>query len=103
MLDDLYLPIIPVYFKMPFCGSALYVLMENLALHLYQSVLAPEDLVPSYGLSDHAIAVPTSEKISLAPDPEWIELLNAPCTSGEKEVVEEIRNRVRWWQIRRGR
>jgi hypothetical protein len=85
MLEDLYLPLIPVYFKASYYGSALYALMASLTQHLYHSVLAPEDLVPSYGLSDHAIVVPDSEIISLLPDPEWMDLLNTPCTSNSDD------------------
>jgi hypothetical protein len=84
MLEDLYLPLVPVYFDASSQGSALYVLMENLSLHLYHSVLAPEDLVPGYGWADANVAFPTSEAVRLDPDEEWLELLKHPCSENEE-------------------
>lgn len=94
MLDDLYLPIVPIYFKAPGCESTLYAFMGDLSLHLYHSVLAPEDFVPSYGLSDHSVAVPRHQGISLPPDPEWIERLDIACTPSEESMLGGIRRRA---------
>lgn len=58
--------------------------MENLSLHLYQSVLAPEDLVPRYGWADATVASPNSDEVRLDPDEEWLELLKHPCYEGEQ-------------------
>lgn len=87
MLEDLYRPIFPVFHKVPGCESSLYALIENLTLHLYQSVLAPEDVVPRYGLPHPAPSFPASLDVSLGPDPEWIELLNTPCDPEEAAVL----------------
>lgn len=84
MLEDLYLPVIPVYFDALRTGSSLYVLVENLAFHLYHSVLAPEDLVPMYGPLKAEVRTPTSDEVRLPPDPEWLELLRTPCTPDEQ-------------------
>jgi hypothetical protein len=92
MLEDLYLPIVPSYFDSSHAGSALYVLVENLALHLYHSVLAPEDLVTMYGRVNREgdSIVPASDEIRLDPDAEWLELLRTPCTPDEKLVSETL-------------
>jgi hypothetical protein len=70
MFDDLRMPISPVYFDVDACPSPLFALLENLSLHLYHSVLAPEDLVPSYGLTSRGVKVPTDPAHSVAPDPD---------------------------------
>jgi len=59
MLDDLYEPIIPI---LPQSESALFGLVANLMLHLYHSILAPEDVVYHYGTgSTEHVRVPTSQ------------------------------------------
>ena len=79
MLEDLYEPIIPLYHKLPTSGSAFYVLMVDLLLHLYHSVLAPEDIAPSYGPHVHNVGIPVSPEICLEPDQEQIASLNKIC------------------------
>jgi hypothetical protein len=92
MMEDLYLPIIPVYHKMPGVESALYRLMVDLLLHLYNSVLAPEDIAPSYGPPTHSISVPKSPDIAIQPGAEWIEKLNHIC-SDDSHMSGELRGR----------
>jgi len=72
MLEDLYVPIFPVYHRMPEAGSSLYTLLTDLLLHLFQSVLAPEDVAPSYGPDRHAVSIPKSPDVVLKPDAEWL-------------------------------
>lgn len=81
MLEDLYEPIIPVYHRMPKVESALYALIADLLLHLYQSVLAPEDIAPGYGpMAQESVSVPTSPEIALPPDPQRLATLGKFCT-----------------------
>jgi hypothetical protein len=71
MSNDLYEKIIPVYAECTEGESALFNLLINLNLHLYHSVLMPEDLLPSYSydLSKMPfIKVPTNREICLNPD-----------------------------------
>lgn len=86
MLDDLYRPIFPIYNKIPKVDSALYPLAADLLLHLYHSVLAPEDIAPSYGPSIHPISIPKSSDIVLEPDQEWLSSLSEIC-GGEHASV----------------
>jgi hypothetical protein len=81
--DDLYLPIVPVYNKVEDAksDSALYKFLIDLMTHLYQSILAPEDIAAHYGSKDFGIKVPKSSEISLLPDKEWLEKLNMICDS----------------------
>jgi hypothetical protein len=85
MLDDLYLPIIPVYEKViENTDSALFSLVNNILLHLYHSVLAPEDVSASYGLNSKlTVKIPATPNISLDPDKEWMEKLNFICDDEE--------------------
>lgn len=78
MMEDLYHPIFLGYSKIPKVESALYPLMVDLLLHLYHSVLAPEDIAAHYGPEVHAVSIPTSDVV-LEPDPEWVEILNEGC------------------------
>lgn len=79
--EDLFKPIYPVMFRASESAPALYSLMANLLLHLYHSVLAPEDLAANYGPLHLPLAVPTDrQKISLVPDAEWVERLSKPCS-----------------------
>lgn len=79
MLEDLYEPIFPVYHKTPESESALYSLMVDLFLHLYHSVLAPEDIVAHYGPQSFRVKIPTSPDIVLAPDAQRLSILNKIC------------------------
>ncbi len=81
MEEDLFKPIYPIYNGAPHCGPALYPLVQNLLLHLFHSVLAPEDLAANYGPIDLPAIVPTDRtEVSLAPDSEWVERLKEPCS-----------------------
>ena len=68
MSDDLSTSIFPAYAKADAVGSSLYALLENLLLHLYHSVLAPEDVISHYGQNMRSIKVPTSPSIDLKAD-----------------------------------
>lgn len=65
MLEDLYEPIIPGYMSNE---SPLFGLLSNLMLHLFHSVLAPEDISDWYGTHSRKIKVPESHDISIQPD-----------------------------------
>jgi hypothetical protein len=56
-MDDLNKPIFPVSQRLPDTESALFPLTVNLLMHLFHSVLAPEDLAASYGYE----SIPTAE------------------------------------------
>jgi hypothetical protein len=45
------------------CGCAFYSLVRNLMLHLYHSVLAPEDIAAKYGASGNAIKIPETDEL----------------------------------------
>jgi len=79
MLEDLYEPIVPAYFNVNDVGSALFALMANLMLHLYDAVLAPEDIAVLYGPSTRVIKAPKSDEIALPPDPDRLESLSMHC------------------------
>lgn len=76
MRDDLFHPIIPIYHKVPAAPSAFYSFVSDLMLHLYQSVLAAEDVPIAYGPKEHKTMRPQSSEIALPPDSEWLEKLN---------------------------
>jgi hypothetical protein len=76
MLEDLYEPIVPAYYNVTDVGSALFALIANLMLHLYHSVLAPEDIAVLYGPSTRDIKAPNSDEIALQPDPERLKSLS---------------------------
>jgi hypothetical protein len=81
MEEDLFKPIYPIYNKAPECGTALYSLVQNLSLHLFHSVLAPEDFAVNYGAFNAPIVVPTDRmKIRLEPEAEWVARLKEPCS-----------------------
>lgn len=86
MLQDLYEPVVPAYFSAKDVGSALFALIANLMLHLYHSVLAPEDIAVLYGPSSRDIKAPKSEEIALQPDPQTLQSLNTVCD--DKHIVE---------------
>lgn len=75
MREDLFHPIIPVYHKVPKTSSALYPFVSDLMLHLYQCILAAEDIASAYGPKEFNMMRPISPEISLPPDAEWIEKL----------------------------
>ena len=79
MLEDLYEPILPAYYDAKEVGSALFALIANLMRHLYDSVLAPEDIAVLYGPSTRVIKAPNSEEVALQPDPERIQSLSIIC------------------------
>lgn len=68
MADDLALPIVPAYFPASQYGPALFTLVENLLLHLYHSVLGPEDIASQYGPLDRGVKLPKDPRIHLPPD-----------------------------------
>jgi hypothetical protein len=68
--NDLRLPIVPAYLPAPTHGPALFTLVENLLLHLYHSVLGPEDIASQYGPLDRRVKVPSTPDIHLDADPE---------------------------------
>lgn len=80
MRDDLFHPIQPSFVPATW-RSALYGLMQLLHIHLYRSVLAPEDVVTSYGALDLRVKLPSTRQVSLEPDPEWLARLETPCES----------------------
>lgn len=79
MLEDLYEPVVPSYLHVKDVTSALFALLGNLMLHLFHSVLAPEDIAAIYGTSNRNVKAPTADEIALKPDAEWIESLNTLC------------------------
>lgn len=76
MREDLFSPIFPVFHEMPQSPSAFYIFLTDLLLHLYQSVLAAEDIAMAYGPKELSAKTPTSGEIALMPDDEWMEKLN---------------------------
>ena len=79
MKDDLFHPILPVYAAAAVVPP-LFSLMQSLHLHLYHSVLGPEDLATAYGFKlPHGISVPTDPAIAFEPDAEWRDSLKQPC------------------------
>ncbi len=92
MLEDLYRPIYPVYSKVPKgTDSAFYSLVLDLSLCLYHAVLAPEDIVASYGPAEFHPARPVSSEISIPPDPAWLKLLEQFCPVGH-DFATSVRN-----------
>lgn len=79
MEEDLYKPIYPVYAPYNAEISALYPLIWNVHLHLFHSVLAPEDITLQYGNDKFGVKAPTSDSICIQPDKEWLEKLNIRC------------------------
>jgi hypothetical protein len=79
--EDLFKAIYPAYFRATEATPASYGLISNLLMHLFHSVLAPEDFASNYGPMAPPTSVPTDRtKIALAPDPEWVERLASPCS-----------------------
>ena len=68
-MSDLAEPIFPVMQRLPEVDSAFFPLMLNLLLHLFHSVLAPEDIAASYGYqSMPVVQAPDSSEFWLMPD-----------------------------------
>jgi hypothetical protein len=81
MEEDLFKSIYPVYNKSLEGGSALYSLVQNLSLHLFHSVLAPEDFATNYGSFNLPTVIPKDRaKVSLEPESEWLDRLKEPCS-----------------------
>jgi hypothetical protein len=60
MGDDLHAPLHPGFERVSHTQSALYSLVQNLLLHLFHSVLGPEDIPAAYGMRNPTISIPTS-------------------------------------------
>jgi hypothetical protein len=84
MLEDIYEQLVPVYQKVPQTESALFALLGNLMLHLFHSVLAPEDIAAIYGTASRDTKAPKSPEIAIPPDPEWMSRLQTIC--GEEHI-----------------
>jgi hypothetical protein len=68
MSEDLKVPLFPAFLPAEVCESPLYAFIENLVLHLYHSVLGPEDIVSRYGPINRGVRVPTDPNVALPPD-----------------------------------
>ncbi|MCA9109520.1 MAG: hypothetical protein KDA52_06210 [Planctomycetaceae bacterium] len=79
MLEDMYEPIVPIYQPATELNPALFTLLGNIFLHLFHSVLAPEDVVIAYGSRDYGVKAPTSEEVCIPPDSDLIDSLNDVC------------------------
>jgi hypothetical protein len=79
MEGDLFQSVVPTLSPASDRG-ALYCLLMLLHLHLFHSVLAPEDLVALYGADPQTIKVPIGPEFEIPPDPEWVDLLQTPCS-----------------------
>ncbi len=87
MLEDLYEPLVPVYFAVKDVESALFSLVSNLMLHLFHSVLAPEDIADLYGRLRRVVKAPISDNISLPPDADLLESLKTVCNNLHTELL----------------
>ncbi|MCI0357604.1 MAG: hypothetical protein L0211_03850 [Planctomycetaceae bacterium] len=81
MMEDLYLPLVPMYFRADDIQSSIFALLSNLMLHLFHTVLAAEDIPALYGTSSRAVKGPKSDDIVLPPDPGRLESLKIPCSA----------------------
>lgn len=79
MNTDLSLPIIPVFLGSERTGDSLYHLMQNMQLHLYHSILKPEDLAVHYGGGNNHILIPKNAEHQIPPDATWIDMFKSPC------------------------
>lgn len=79
MKDDLFHPVVPT-FAPSSLRAPLFSLMQTLHLHLFHSVLGPEDIATAYGSDSSGIKAPKDPGICLEPDEEWLESLNNPCS-----------------------
>ncbi len=99
MLEDLYDAIVPSYAVHNERNPAFLSLVMNLFLHLYKSVLAPEDWAVSYSYSrDNPpdIKVPKSQEHLLPPDKDWLDHLSRPCE--QKHSIKTRDNEFIPWQ-----
>jgi hypothetical protein len=78
MKSDLFNTVAPA-FAPSSMRPPLYSLMQMLHLHLYHSILAPDDITSAYGLSVGNIKLPKDPKFSLPPDQQWTDRLKRPC------------------------
>lgn len=79
---DLYESIFPVMMKAGEGECALYNFVQFLLLHLYHSVLAPEDVAATYGRASR-IAFPRDPALHLPPDPDYLAFLDEACNNDE--------------------
>lgn len=79
MNEDLYKPIFPIYLPYEKQSCAMYSLTANIHMHLFNSVLAPEDFAFKYGTTELNFKVPTSNEVTIPPDPEWLDKLKISC------------------------
>ncbi len=84
MLEDLYEPLVPAYFSVKDVESALFSLISNLKLHLFHSVLAPEDIAGLYGTLRRIVKAPKSDDVCLLPDEDILESLKTFCNEDGK-------------------
>jgi hypothetical protein len=68
MSEDRKMPIFPAFFPVEDCRSSLFVLVENLMLHLYHSILGPEDVISRYGPKFKGVKIPSDLNIALVAD-----------------------------------
>lgn len=88
MRDDLFHPIIPVLHKTPPAPPALFSLMADLLMHLFDCVLRAEDLAHAYGPGDARLMVPRTPNVRLEPDEEWLATLDMEYDDDNKGRVE---------------
>jgi hypothetical protein len=83
MRDDLFHSILPAYAAAAVVPP-LFSLMQLLHLHLFHSILGPEDIATAYGFKlPQGISIPTQADIALQPDKEWRDSLRTPCNHEE--------------------
>jgi len=84
MCDDLFHPLVPAYARADL-RPPLFSLMQLLHIHLFDSILAPEDIATIYaGSSAYGIQLPTQPDVALQPDKSWLDLLERPCLPHEE-------------------
>lgn len=93
MREDIFAPIVPTYHKVPKTPSALYAFLSDLFMHLYQSVLAAEDVAVAYGPNEPTVMYPTSPEVVLEPDTEWMKKLGWVKDNNGNLVPIESRNK----------
>lgn len=87
MENDLFHPVVPAFMpaeQVP----ALYSLAQSLQLHLFHSVLAPEDVAAAYGSGASAnqlVKLPVDPSFALKADDEWGQRLAVPCSHRKPE------------------
>ena len=85
MTEDRYAELIPVYGRTDPADSPLYELMQTLLAHLFDSVLAPENVAVHYG-HDTQVRVPSTTGARLLPDPKLQKLLDESCIGRDTSV-----------------